>query len=531
VPWLRQSVPVWQSRRDQRGNVQTNHTYTYDEAGRLTQATNNVGGENCITHVYAYDEETNRLSLTTRAPGTGGICASEGGEVQNHTYDPANRLTDTTTKYDSFGNTTELPAADAGGTVLTSTYYQNNKVASQTQGTQTLGYQLDPASRTREIVSTGKVTATEIQHYTSPSANTPAWTGELSTNYTRYITGISGTLIAIQHNSEKPVLQLANLHGDNIATATDSETVTEPASTIAEASEYGIPATETPAKYSWLGAHEIPTTLPSGVTTMGARTYIPQLGRFLQTDPRPGGSANTYAYTYGDPVNTNDLTGEWTFQTPAWLQTANKGWGAREEQAQLAREQAAREEAERLAAKAAAEAQAYAAMLAEASAGEGLNEEGPEEEWEEESEEGAEYTAYRHSSAGGKPGTQEAHVEEGLLYQQLGKSASEGQAAQERTNLAALCQSELKSHAEPSQHGACARYVDVFGIGKAVSKAAKWVWKAAKKVYKSTLRKVNTVVKAIRYAYNCGKAIGSHERGYGGCDPLTFVGINPEPAY
>ena len=43
---------------------------------------------------------------------------------------------------------------------------------------------------------------------------------------------------------------------------------------------------------------------------MGARTYAPQLGRFLQTDPIPGGSANAYAYTYGDPVNSNDLTGE-----------------------------------------------------------------------------------------------------------------------------------------------------------------------------------------------------------------------------
>ena len=341
------------------------------------------------------------------------------------------------------------------GTGLTSSYYQNNKVASQTQGTQTLGYQLDPAGRTREILSTGKITATEIQHYSSPSGGTPAWTGELSTNYTRYITGISGGLAAIQHNSEKPVLQLSNLHGDNIATATDSETATEPASTIAEASEYGVPATETPPKYSWLGAHEIPTTLPSGVMSMGARTYIPQLGRFLQADPRPGGSANAYAYTYGDPVNSNDLNGEWTFETPAWLQQANAGWGAREEQAQLAREQAAREEAERLAAKAAAEARAYAAMLNASP-----EEEGPEEEEYEGEGEGSEGVAYH---PGSKPAGEEAHAEEGLLYQPLGEGVSEGEAAREKANLAVLCRSELRSHAEPSQHGACVRYVGLLG--------------------------------------------------------------------
>ncbi len=45
---------------------------------------------------------------------------------------------------------------------------------------------------------------------------------------------------------------------------------------------------------------------------MGARAYIPQLGRFEQTDPQPGGFANAYAYTDDDPVNESDSTGECT---------------------------------------------------------------------------------------------------------------------------------------------------------------------------------------------------------------------------
>jgi RHS repeat-associated protein len=341
---------------------QAAQTYTYDHAGRLTQTLDNIAGTGCVTRLYAYDEETNRLSLTTRPPTTGGACATEGGEVQSHTYDPANRLLDTGTTYDSFGNTTKLPAADAGGTTLASTYYQDNQLASQTQGTQTIGDQLDPAGRTREIVSTGKIVGTEIQHYAAPSSVTPSWTGELSTNYTRNITGISGTLVATQHNSEKAVLQLPNSHGDIIATAADSETPTALASSISEASEYGAPATETSPKYSWLGASKVPTTLPSGVIAMGVRSYVPQLGRFLQADPIPGGSANAYAYTYGDPVNSTDLNGEWTFEAAGWVQEANAGWGAREEKAQLAREQAAREEAERIAAAATAQAAAEAAL-------------------------------------------------------------------------------------------------------------------------------------------------------------------------
>jgi hypothetical protein len=42
---------------------------------------------------------------------------------------------------------------------------------------------------------------------------------------------------------------------------------------------------------------------------MGVRLYTPTLGRFLQTDPVPGGNANTYTYP-GDPVNANDLNGK-----------------------------------------------------------------------------------------------------------------------------------------------------------------------------------------------------------------------------
>jgi RHS repeat-associated protein len=51
------------------------------------------------------------------------------------------------------------------------------------------------------------------------------------------------------------------------------------------------------------------TELPSGVIQMGARSYMPQLGRFLTPDPVPGGSANPYDYADQDPVNNSDLEG------------------------------------------------------------------------------------------------------------------------------------------------------------------------------------------------------------------------------
>ena len=68
--------------------------YTYDNSGRLSQASETPTGKGCATRIYAYDENSNRLSLTTRKSETG-TCATSGGTTENHTYDEANRLTDT----------------------------------------------------------------------------------------------------------------------------------------------------------------------------------------------------------------------------------------------------------------------------------------------------------------------------------------------------------------------------------------------------------------------------------------------------
>jgi RHS repeat-associated protein len=126
--------------------------------------------------------------------------------------------------------------------------------------------------------------------------------------WSRIISGISGTLVAVEPSTGKVTLQLADLHGDIVGSAADSEAETKltPAS---EVTEFGVPRTSTTAKYGWLGATKVTTEVSTGVVNMGARTYIPQLGRFEQQDPDPGGSVNAYAYTFDDPVNQSDPSG------------------------------------------------------------------------------------------------------------------------------------------------------------------------------------------------------------------------------
>lgn len=43
---------------------------------------------------------------------------------------------------------------------------------------------------------------------------------------------------------------------------------------------------------------------------MGARLYAPTTGRFLSTEPVPGGSAKAYDCCNADPVNCYDLNGQ-----------------------------------------------------------------------------------------------------------------------------------------------------------------------------------------------------------------------------
>jgi RHS repeat-associated protein len=209
-------------------------------------------------------------------------------------------------------------------------------------------------------------------------------------------------------------LEIANLHGDIVGTASYSETATELA-TKADTSEFGAPTLSLPPKYSWLGSIELATEeLPSGAIDMGARSYVPEIGRFLQPDPISGGSANAYSYTFGDPVNSSDASGEFTF-VASYVNAFDEEMaaGAAERGAiRIAAEEAERRAAEEAAARVAAEIAAEeAAWEAEWAAGPQY---GEEEWWEEES--GYEFIAS--PAEKGREGN-ETHLESAVLYQPL----------------------------------------------------------------------------------------------------------------
>jgi RHS repeat-associated protein len=427
-------------------------SYSYNEAGWLAQAQETPGGGKCATRLYAYNADGDRTSLIRRPPASGGGCGTEGGEVEEHAYDTTDRLLDAGTAYNPFGDITSLPAEDAGGAgPLTSSFYTDGQLATQEQGGQSNSYKLDPARRTSETIATGHTTSTFDDEYDGPGA-TPSWLYyPVSGEWTRDIFGIGGTLAATQTETETPVLQLSNLHGDTIATVPDIETASGITSAL-ETSEYGVPtSSETPA-HAWLGASGLRTELASGVLDMGARSYVPQLGRFLQPDPQAGGSGNAYSYTHGDPLNESDPSGEWSEEgSSGGLSAVGHGEGVHLEGGTGVAAGAISPPPPNLQAEA-----AFAADPPWDQVTAGAEE---YEEWEEEGE-----YEYASDHQGSEDGKEEAQLEPPVLYEPFGTEA--GEYDSDKPSTASLCASTTVAD--------CSR--DIGGVGH--RSRHKTLWKA-----------------------------------------------------
>jgi RHS repeat-associated protein len=289
--------------------VATVSTYSYDTADRITKASDDTGNA-CTTRSYGFagNASYNRTALTTDASTTdcpGATSGTTTTTTATHTYDSADRITDTGYTYDAFGRTTALPE----GTALS--YYTNDLVRQETTGTTKQTWTLDAAHRLAASTvmsstdggTTWTTTATRASHYDDGS-DSPAWIAEdTSGTITRNVAGVATGLAATTTATGGTTLQFSNLHGDIGAELVISTTT----ATAYTYDEFGN-TTNSP-RYGWLGSTQRASDTPDSVVLMGVRLFDAATGRFLQTDPIPDGSANAYEYAGQDPVNNMDLDG------------------------------------------------------------------------------------------------------------------------------------------------------------------------------------------------------------------------------
>ncbi|MFI1176824.1 DNRLRE domain-containing protein [Streptomyces melanogenes] len=290
-------------------------SFEYDTAGRLTTMDERANAV-CSRRTYGFDKNTNRTAQTTATGGPGQACSATAPTATTHSYDGADRINDAGYAYDAFGRTTAVPAGTTFG------YYTNDRVHQQIAGGHRQTWQIDPTDRIRswtvesDNAGTWTQTAAKVNHYAG-EADSPAWIVEdTAGNLTRNVASLAGGLAATTAKTGGVTLQLVDLHGD-VAVQLPLDAASAP--TALHNDEFGNPATgQAATRYTWLGSEQRSTETPTGITLMGARLYDPTIGRFLSTDPVPGGGANAYAYCSGDGVNCRDTDGrlDYTFSFP-----------------------------------------------------------------------------------------------------------------------------------------------------------------------------------------------------------------------
>ena len=303
-------------------------SYGYDAAGRLTSAT--IGA-----NTYSYNYGTPTACTGNYNPNAGKntdiTSKTVNGATTTFCYDYADRLvsssdiTLTDDTYDAHGNLTEI-GNFSDHRNLQFSYDESDRttlIRQYSGGDFNIQYYRDVDDRItyRGFTGSGQPSSDTYFGYTDDSSSPSFLLNTSTAVIEKYLQLPGGMEMTVRPSATPAAAQVtysaSNIHGDIFATAdaNGNQTGTFTYDPYGKLTSSTSPANITGKdSFSWAGQSSKISEqyLYTPTIELGARIYLPTVGRFTTEDPVEGGCANNYSYTFGDPINSSDLTGEKT---------------------------------------------------------------------------------------------------------------------------------------------------------------------------------------------------------------------------